>query len=450
MAQSSGFAYNDTTKFAGLIGGVTVGQSSTATGQVKFNGTTSGTVTLTTADAAGTWTMKLPSSGGTNGFCLTTDGTGVTSWSSCAAGSGYATIDNNGTPVTQRTTVNFIPGTGISQTIVDNSGSSRTDATFSVNSATAAYVTSIQQGNVTTVVSATGNDSYVGSPSIGTGSGPTALTTGMQVCLYPDVNNTGAATFNYESLGVKNIKKADGTTDPANNDIVASTCNLLTYNGTSWVLPAVIPSSAGTGTVTSIATTSPITGGTITSTGTIACATCVTSAAALTSNAVVIGGGGQASSTISGDSTTTHALFATAGAPAFRAIAAGDLPANTKIRGIGFTIGDPGNSSALTVAATTTSYVTVPFACTISAYNLLIDAGTITVKFWKVATGTAIPTSSNSISTSGVGIATGTAIHSTTVSDFTTTTVSANDILAMNVTAVATAKFVNGVLECDQ
>lgn len=120
-----------------------------------------------------------------------------------------------------------------------------------------------------------------------------------------------------------------------------------------------------------------------------------------------------------------------------------------KTRGIPFSIGDPAGST-LTVAATTTDYITVPFACTISAYNLLIDAGTITVKFWKVATGTAIPTSGNSISTSGVGISTGTAIHSTTVSDFTSTTVTANDILAMNVTAVATAKYVSGVLACDQ
>lgn len=124
------------------------------------------------------------------------------------------------------------------------------------------------------------------------------------------------------------------------------------------------------------------------------------------------------------------------------------LPAEDKKRGIVFEIGDPAGST-LTVASTTTSYVTVPFACTISAYNLAIDAGTITVKFWKVATGTAIPTSSNSINTSGVGISSGTAIHSTTVSDFTTTTVTANDILAMNVTAVATAKYVSGTLQCD-
>jgi len=63
-------------------------------------------------------------------------------------------------------------------------------------------------------------------------------------------------------------------------------------------------SSGGSG-VTSIATTSPITGGTITTTGTIACATCVTSASALTSNLPVIGGGGQATSvgTRSGNTT---------------------------------------------------------------------------------------------------------------------------------------------------
>jgi hypothetical protein len=115
--------------------------------------------------------------------------------------------------------------------------------------------------------------------------------------------------------------------------------------------------------------------------------------------------------------------------------------------GISFTIY---NSAGLAAGSTTasTDYLTVPFGCTIQAYNLVIDSGTITVKFWKVATGTAIPTSSNSINTSGVGIASGTAIHSTTLSDFTTTTVTANDILAMNITAASGPTYVNGVLQC--
>jgi len=116
-------------------------------------------------------------------------------------------------------------------------------------------------------------------------------------------------------------------------------------------------------------------------------------------------------------------------------------------RAITFTFGAP-EGSALSTGIT--RYVTVPFACTISAYNLLADAGTFTVKFWKIATGTAIPTVSNSINTSGVSLSSGTAVHSTTVTDFTSTTVSANDIMAANITAVATAKMVQAALQCDE
>jgi hypothetical protein len=52
-------------------------------------------------------------------------------------------------------------------------------------------------------------------------------------------------------------------------------------------------SAPAVGTVTSIATNSPITGGTITSTGTIACPTCVTGTG-LTSGQLIAGGGSQA------------------------------------------------------------------------------------------------------------------------------------------------------------
>lgn len=52
----------------------------------------------------------------------------------------------------------------------------------------------------------------------------------------------------------------------------------------------------------------------------------VSAGGTLTNNAVVIGQGTQAVAAITADTTTTHALFATAGAPAFRAIASGDIP----------------------------------------------------------------------------------------------------------------------------
>lgn len=65
---------------------ITLGAVSSFTGQALFKGITSGTITLTTADAAGTYTLKLPSTTGTNGQVLTTDGTGVTSWTSAGTG----------------------------------------------------------------------------------------------------------------------------------------------------------------------------------------------------------------------------------------------------------------------------------------------------------------------------------------------------------------------------
>jgi hypothetical protein len=117
-------------------------------------------------------------------------------------------------------------------------------------------------------------------------------------------------------------------------------------------------------------------------------------------------------------------------------------------RALSFTFGDPAGS-ALSSGSTTTVYLTVPFACTINAWSIVVDAGTATVKFWRKATGTAIPTSSDSINTSGVEISTGTAVRSTTLSDFTSTSIAANDILAANLTAVSTAKFLNAVLECN-
>jgi len=67
-------------------GTFTVGAASTITGQANFAGTTSGTVTLTVADAAGTHTIKLPTADGTNGQFLKTDGAGQ--WSFATVGGG--------------------------------------------------------------------------------------------------------------------------------------------------------------------------------------------------------------------------------------------------------------------------------------------------------------------------------------------------------------------------
>lgn len=122
------------------------------------------------------------------------------------------------------------------------------------------------------------------------------------------------------------------------------------------------------------------------------------------------------------------------------------LPTAAKKRSFGATF--DGGGSALT--ARTSPPQTIPFACTISAWNIMADTGTATVKVWKVATGTAIPTVSNSINTSGVSLSSGTAVRSTTLTDFTSTAVSANDIFRIDLTTVATATMVTVNVECDQ
>ena len=92
-------------------------------------------------------------------------------------------------------------------------------------------------------------------------------------------------------------------------------------------------------------------------------------------------------------------------------------------------------------------FTTIRQAGTITAWNIAVDTGTCTIKVWKVATGTAVPTVSDSINTSGVSISTGTYIRSTTLTDFTTTSVAVNDIIAYEITAVSGATEITFGLE---
>lgn len=60
---------------------ITIGLAGTANGQITLNGNTSGSVVIRPNVAAGTGTIfQLPNSNGTSGYSLTTNGSGVTSW----------------------------------------------------------------------------------------------------------------------------------------------------------------------------------------------------------------------------------------------------------------------------------------------------------------------------------------------------------------------------------
>lgn len=69
-----------------------LGIPGTTLGTLRFAGNTSGTITLQSAAAAGTWSLTLPANDGDANQVLTTDGTGITSWA--AGGSGWA-LDGN-------------------------------------------------------------------------------------------------------------------------------------------------------------------------------------------------------------------------------------------------------------------------------------------------------------------------------------------------------------------
>lgn len=111
-----------------------------------------------------------------------------------------------------------------------------------------------------------------------------------------------------------------------------------------------------------------------------------------------------------------------------------------------------GNGAALT--ATQSVAFRVPYACTIASWSINAkssDSGpTATIKVWKIASGTASPSVANSINTSGVQLTTGTAVTSTTLSDFTTLAIAAGDYVVIQLSAVANATqigFTLGVTE---
>ena len=54
----------------------------------SFSGSSSGAVLVQPAAAAGAWTLTLPTTPGTAGYVLRTDGAGVTSWVAQSGGGG--------------------------------------------------------------------------------------------------------------------------------------------------------------------------------------------------------------------------------------------------------------------------------------------------------------------------------------------------------------------------
>ena len=72
------------------------GIAGTSLGTLRLSGNVSGTVNIQSAATAGSWTMTLPTSAGTSGYVLSTDGAGVTSWIAPGGGGETNTASNLG------------------------------------------------------------------------------------------------------------------------------------------------------------------------------------------------------------------------------------------------------------------------------------------------------------------------------------------------------------------
>lgn len=164
-----------------------------------YVGSSSGVVTTQAAAAAGTWTWTWPTSGGTNGYVLSTNGSGVTSWIA-ATGTGDALTTN---PLSQ-----FAATTSQQLRSVISDFVGMGSALFQLASPTTIYMS---PSGLTTC-------SY-GSGGVGCTPSSTAATCGAQATPCQDFS-TVATKINGTPFGavytVVMSRTADGTASPAN------------------------------------------------------------------------------------------------------------------------------------------------------------------------------------------------------------------------------------------
>jgi hypothetical protein len=173
------------------------------------------------------------------------------------------------------------------------------------------------------------------------------------------------------------------------------------------------PTGPAGGGVTSVATTGPITGGTITTTGTIACATCTTSAAALTSGQLIAGAGSQAEAVtnLTGDVTTSGGVATTIASNAVTtakinagAVTSAKQSVEPTRRTFCNVIG-ANNGSALADAdlGPQSRQQFIPFAGTLVEVEVSADAGTPNIIVGRSRAGTIVNVTSSALATAASG-----------------------------------------------
>src|SRR5262249_50905482 len=126
----------------------------------------------------------------------------------------------------------------LAQQLDTNTTNISTNTTNITNLQTGAYYYVATTGSANAYVAAT--------PALG------SYAAGNIVLMKANFTNTGAATININSLGAKSIKKNDGATALAANDIVSGQIVVLQYDGTNFQMlsPGGTPATITTTTKT--------------------------------------------------------------------------------------------------------------------------------------------------------------------------------------------------------
>ncbi len=198
---------------------------------------------------------NVPASCTTGEMYFATDAAAGQNWYYCTApntwtpqaagGTGTGLADPGSNGIVARTGAGnssariLTAGPGI--TIINGDGGSG-NPTISLNTAVGLTNASAQANKPWFCSSVTGTTTYA--CSLSAAAPLTAYTTGLCVDLMVDTSNTGAATVNIDGLGAKPIKIADGSTDPAPNQIVAGREIRICYDGSVFRLPTAVPLAA--------------------------------------------------------------------------------------------------------------------------------------------------------------------------------------------------------------
>ncbi len=179
------------------IGGHVIGVNGGTNGSIALNGSTSGTATIKVAAVAGTTNFQLPVGNGTNGFQLTTDGAGVTSWT---ANPGFTAATQADQETATSITTGVTPGRqqfhpSASKFWAYYSGAGSLLASYNVASSSKVG-TGQYRINLTTAMSS-GNFAAVGSCSVGVSAVVINSTSQIDIFCF---NLSGVATDGLASL----------------------------------------------------------------------------------------------------------------------------------------------------------------------------------------------------------------------------------------------------------